>query len=63
MLKQDEHGGLRGLGHRSAIPYIHRESCCIVMCCSSLGLNLPKRVCMFLSSVQPFIAQGWTVTL
>jgi hypothetical protein len=30
-LKQDRHGGLRGSGHRSVIPYIHGEDCCIVV--------------------------------
>jgi hypothetical protein len=30
-LKQDGHGGLRGLGHRSVILYVHDEDCCIAM--------------------------------
>jgi hypothetical protein len=31
MLKQGEHGGLRGLGYHSVIPYVHgRESCIAV---------------------------------
>jgi hypothetical protein len=29
--KQYEHGGLRGSGRRSVIPYIYGESCCIVV--------------------------------
>jgi hypothetical protein len=32
MLKKDEHGGLRGSGHRSVIPYVHGEDCCIAAC-------------------------------
>jgi hypothetical protein len=32
MLKQDGHGGLRGSGHRSVIPYIHGEDYCIDVC-------------------------------
>jgi hypothetical protein len=32
MLKQDEHDGLCGLDHRSVIPYVHKENCCIVVC-------------------------------
>jgi hypothetical protein len=31
-LKQDEHNGLRGLGHQSVIPYVRGENCCIVVC-------------------------------
>jgi hypothetical protein len=64
-LKQDEHGGLRGLSRRSVIPYVHGESCCIAVRCSSLGLNLPKRVCLFLLSVRPFFSprsDSYTVT-
>jgi hypothetical protein len=30
-LKQDGHGGLRGSGCRSIIPYVHGESCCIAV--------------------------------
>jgi hypothetical protein len=63
MLKQDEHGGLRGSGHRSVIPYVHGESHCIALCHSSLGLNLPKMAYLLLSLVQPFIVQGRTITL
>jgi hypothetical protein len=32
MLKQNEHGGLRGSGRQSVIPYVHGESCCIIVC-------------------------------
>jgi hypothetical protein len=32
MLKKDEHGGLRGSGRRSVIPYVHGEDCCIAAC-------------------------------
>jgi hypothetical protein len=50
--KQDEHGDLRDLYHRSVIPYVHEESCCIVVCAvQARGLNLPKRFCLFLSPV------------
>jgi hypothetical protein len=28
----DIHEGLRGSGHRSVIPYVHGECCCIVVC-------------------------------
>jgi hypothetical protein len=31
MLEQDEQGGLRDSGHRTVIPYIHRES--VVLLC------------------------------
>jgi hypothetical protein len=31
-LEQDEHGGLRGLGYRSLIPYVHGRKSCIIMC-------------------------------
>jgi hypothetical protein len=31
-LKQDGHDDLRGSGHRSIIPYVHREDCCIDAC-------------------------------
>jgi hypothetical protein len=31
-LKLDEYGDLRGLGHRSIIPYVYGESCCITVC-------------------------------
>jgi hypothetical protein len=31
-LKQDGHGGLRGSGRRSVIPYAHEEDCCIDVC-------------------------------
>jgi hypothetical protein len=30
-LKQDRHGGLCGPGHRSVIPYVHKEDCCIAV--------------------------------
>jgi hypothetical protein len=30
--EQDEHDGLRDLGHRSIIPYAHRRESCIVVC-------------------------------
>jgi hypothetical protein len=30
-LKQDGHGDLRDLSHRSVISYIHGESCCITV--------------------------------
>jgi hypothetical protein len=30
-LNKDGHGGLRGLGHRSVTPYVHREDCCIAV--------------------------------
>jgi hypothetical protein len=44
----EEHGGhedLHGSGHRSVIPYVHRESCCIAVCAiQARGLNLSKRV-------------------
>jgi hypothetical protein len=39
-LKQDGHGGLCGSGSHCVVPYIHRESCCIVVCCSSIGRSL-----------------------
>jgi hypothetical protein len=63
MLKQDEYSGLRGLGHQSVIPYVHRDDCWIAMCVVQAWLNLPKRVCLLLSSVRPFIVQARTVTL
>jgi hypothetical protein len=31
MLKQDGHGDLHGLGHRSVTPYVHGEDCCITV--------------------------------
>jgi hypothetical protein len=31
MLKQDGHGDLHGSGHRSVIPYVHGEDCCITV--------------------------------
>jgi hypothetical protein len=31
MLKQDGHGGLRGSGRRTVIPYVHGEDCCIAV--------------------------------
>jgi hypothetical protein len=31
MLKQDGHGGLRGSGRWSIIPYVHEEDYCIAM--------------------------------
>jgi hypothetical protein len=31
MLNQDGHGSLRGFGLQSVIPYVHGESCCIVV--------------------------------
>jgi hypothetical protein len=30
-LKQDGHGGLRGSGYRSVIPYVHEEDYCIAV--------------------------------
>jgi hypothetical protein len=43
MFKLDEQEGLRGLDHRSVIPYVHRI-CCITMCVSLLKgeLNLKR---------------------
>jgi hypothetical protein len=35
--------------------------CCV--CCSSIGLNLPKRVCLLPLCVRPFIVQARTITL
>jgi hypothetical protein len=32
MLKQGEHGGLRGSGRWSVIPYVHEESYSIAVC-------------------------------
>jgi hypothetical protein len=32
MLKQNEHGGLHGLVHRSVIRYLHGEDCGIAVC-------------------------------
>jgi hypothetical protein len=54
-LKQDGHGGLRGSTRQSVIPYVHGESCYIAMCRLSVGLNLPKGVCLFPSFIRPFI--------
>jgi hypothetical protein len=52
MLKQDEHGGLRGSGRWSIIPYVHGEDCCIAVCdVQAWGLNLPTWVCLLLSPV------------
>jgi hypothetical protein len=31
MLKQDGHGGLRGLSHQSVIPYVNGEDYCIIV--------------------------------
>jgi hypothetical protein len=39
-LKQDGHGGLRGLGRRSVIPYVHGEDCCIAMCILQVHIKL-----------------------
>jgi hypothetical protein len=39
-LKQDGHGGLRGSGHRSIIPYIHGEDYCIVVCVLQVSVEL-----------------------
>jgi hypothetical protein len=62
--KHGGHGDLRHSGRQSVIPYVHGECWCIVVCAiQALGLNLPKRVCLNLSSAQPFIVQGWAVTL
>jgi hypothetical protein len=61
-LKQDGHDSLRDLSHWSIIPYVHGEYCCM-WSCSSVELNLHKKVYLLLSSTQPFIAQGWAVTL
>jgi hypothetical protein len=51
MLKQDEYGGLHSLGRRSVIPYVHGgDRCIVVSAIQARGLNLPKRVCLLLSS-------------
>jgi hypothetical protein len=40
MLKQDEHGDLRGSGRRSVIPYIHGEDYCIDVCALQGSIEL-----------------------
>jgi hypothetical protein len=51
-----------GPSERNTIrPWREWVYCCV--CWSSLELNLPKRVCLFLSSVWPFIVKGQIVTL
>jgi hypothetical protein len=47
--------------HNTLHPRRELLYCCV--CCSSLGLNLPRRVCLFLSSIRPFIVQARIVTL
>jgi hypothetical protein len=32
MLKQNEHGDLRGLDRWCILPYVHKEDCCVVVC-------------------------------
>jgi hypothetical protein len=69
MLKQDEHDGFRGWGHRSIIPYTHGCESFIAVCVElfKAELNLHRvevqRTCLLLSFAWPFIAQGRTVTL
>jgi hypothetical protein len=40
MLKQDGHGGLRSLDHRSVISYVHGEDYCIVVCALQASVEL-----------------------
>jgi hypothetical protein len=66
MLKQDEHGGLRDLGHRSVKPNVHGERV-ILLCVRTLfkaELNLHKvEVVRNQCLPGPFIGQCQTVTL
>jgi hypothetical protein len=62
MDKHDGHEDLRGSGRRSVIPYINGR---IELYCSNLPfLSLPfSSAPMKRSLPEPFIAQGWAVTL
>jgi hypothetical protein len=40
MLKQDGHDDLCGLDHRSVIPYVHKEDCCIIVCVLQARIEL-----------------------
>jgi hypothetical protein len=44
MLEQDEHEGLRGLGCRNIIPYIHGRElyCCVCVSLFKAELNLRR---------------------
>jgi hypothetical protein len=64
MLTWHKYSGLCGSGCRSVIPYVNKDDCYIVVCdVQPRGLNLAKRVCLLMSSVQPFIIQGQAVTM
>jgi hypothetical protein len=39
MLELDKHKNLRGLGHRSVIPYVYRR-CCIIVCVTLFNVEL-----------------------
>jgi hypothetical protein len=39
MDENDGHEDVRGSGRWSVVPYVHGESCCIVVRCSSLSSN------------------------
>jgi hypothetical protein len=39
-LKQDGHGGLRGSDHRSVIPYVDGDDCCITVCVLQASVEL-----------------------
>jgi hypothetical protein len=56
-LKQDEHGGLRGLGHKSVIPYVHERMRVVLFkrwFFLSVALSDLPRACPVLVSTRAF---------
>jgi hypothetical protein len=66
MLKLDELDGLRGLGHRSVIPYVHGRElyCCVCVALFKVELNLVSPIiCPAFYSSRPgsyTVTQGLT---